>query len=188
MSKGKEEKMEQNAVEKYVVAIHEAGHAVMSVLLKRALYYVTIITNDDSEGHCLNDINYDIENGKTEAERMYRLKRECQILLAGVLAEKEFGLFIEEELSGGYAGDLENLAELIRSYSKGEDHMPEWFKAVYINAIEIIKDPKTKLQIKAVAGALIEQKYLSGVKVKRIMTNRTNNYNDGYKRQRSDMM
>jgi hypothetical protein len=98
-----------------VVAIHEAGHAVAGVLLRRRFDYVTIVPDDDSLGHCafpseFHRIQRMIEGGANKRDDA-RLRLCILTGLAGSAAEERaFGTHqLMDEHDGETAVEIADL-------------------------------------------------------------------------------
>lgn len=150
---------------KFVLAVHEAGHAVMAVLLKRNLYYLKIdkVEEEYISGYCfMGSIDY----GRTKKERLFRIERECLITIAGLIAQKSICNIKEDDVDGSYS-DIESIINMTEKLFGNKEDSLKFFSLVLDKAQKII-DEHTE-QIKVVANELMKEYILSGVKVRKIM-------------------
>lgn len=166
-----------NISDEYSIAIHEAGHALMSVLVKRGLDYVTIRNSANDPAHCSR-------TSCIEVKTQTMLEKECLILYAGLVAEKIMlnyenywdGLLmvyahtdlmktqaaVEKFFGIDYEGD-ENTNEaevaLVNDYLDG----------ILNKADAMFSEPLVQQQIKAIADALMIHKTLTGKQVRQII-------------------
>lgn len=161
--------------DKYVAAVHEAGHAVMSILIGKKVSKVSIVAYSSGVGGVtVNDGDEDIAQFKTSDD----FRSEIKLLLAGMVAER----LILGKNSLGCSNDLERATTICKSMI-GLWGMTEGFivstKAFYdgmvsgnssdlllkeVNKMELeILDETTKLleghidSIKSLAADLVEK-------------------------------
>jgi hypothetical protein len=141
------------------VAVHEAGHAVISVIYGRNLEYVTIIPKDIALGYCC--YGEDTPDGVAGIKAL----KISMGLLAGVAAEAII-LDISPKDSRG-KNDFDE-AEKIFDAAKnglGKECCDDAARLVW----NLIRTPLAHRQIVAVAEELKKHKTLSGLRVAAIM-------------------
>jgi ATP-dependent Zn protease len=165
----------------YDIAIHEAGHAIMSVLVKRGLKYATIKNSKEYPAHCLNTA---IKEGRTEVERTKILEQECLIYYAGMVAEKIMlgyenywdGMLLTYSFSDQmkaqaltedfygveYEDDVSDNVDEVNPVNK-------YIGEIWDKADAMFGDPLVQQQIEAVADALMMKQRISGRTVRQIM-------------------
>lgn len=145
------------------VAVHEAGHAVMSVKLKKNLEYVTIVPKGNMSGCC-----YYGEDAPSE-DKGKMVLREVLILLAGVAAECLI-LGINPKDSRG-KDDFDEANKIFEAPHDGLAVLRS--NDATKKTWDMFRNPKAQQQIIAVAEALKEHKTLSGERVVEIMNQQT---------------
>jgi len=133
-----------------IAAYHEAGHAVIGVLMDFELDSVTI---DPGEGMSMDGYSATTnapsrEKGSGEEQ----LRRRAVYILAGEMAEKKFDPVRANQLD--WQGDREELAFL----------KLDGILALKAEAEKLVKDNWTAIE--AVARALLDRKTLTGLQVK----------------------
>lgn len=151
-------------MDEYTIAIHEAGHACVSILTGRRLESVTIIPNNNSLGTCFNGDD-NLDESMDDVTNGLIILRGILILLAGVAAEAVM-LNISPKDSRG-KDDYDKAREIIEKPNDGFDKV-RWDDATK-RVFDIVKNPLVQRKIKAVADALMEHKTLTGEQVKKIM-------------------
>lgn len=164
--------MEQlESSEEYYTAIHEAGHAVACVILKRAFYNVSIKHSKHYAGYCHLSVNGTTKSSKTEKQRFFRRERAVMIGLSGALSEKIITNRQGEDLWGSYK-DLEDISWIMKENPiLNETERNDFIQSVSTKAESMISQPVVQQQIIAVANELILRKSLSHIQVRKIMNN-----------------
>lgn len=160
----------------YEIAIHEAGHACMSILLKRGLDYVTIKSTKENPAHCTHTpLNAKVSKAI--------LERECLCDYAGMVAEKiilGYPDYCDTGLLLYSFSDRMNAQVLVeRFYGIEYEDEDEWgfdnpivlsyTGRILSKADAMFSDSLVKRQIKAVADTLLDKQRISGAKVRSIM-------------------
>jgi hypothetical protein len=146
------------------VAYHEAGHAVASILLRRALKYVTIVPEHGSLGATANGRL--CRSGYGEDDRAFHIiEREILILFSGAAAERRYS---GRNNRRGAGADFEMARELaLRIYEGGR--IVEKYLAYQVELAErFIGNPVHWVQVEAVAAALVKHRTLSGRRARTI--------------------
>lgn len=149
-------------------AFHEAGHAVMAVLLGRAIQKVTIepgkmVGGGGRLGLC------QMQKGRSKPSKDW-LEDDVLILLAGMVAEAHFtGAYCP----AGAAEDLRMMRRLVRS-RPGSDRQLERLERRFLDKTEhILRDDQTAWAIARVADELIEKITISGRAVRHFLDQST---------------
>jgi len=146
---------------KHTAAIHEAGHAVMSVICEMDLIFVTVVPRKDTLGRCINKIPY-TENETIKSKLM---ENSALVLLAGVTAE--YILLNIDPMTNKRKEDLDKAREIFNSSNDGSG------KERSDNATKIVWDtfmnPLVQKQTKAIAEALMKYNTLKGIQVREII-------------------
>jgi len=152
----------------YSIAVHEAGHAVMSVIYGRKVEYVTIVPSGKALGECRNGEEIFDKNEPNEMKGIRRLK-EVLVLLAGTAAES---LLLGTNLLGTRGKtDFEEAEKIFDELNDGQGK--ERSNIATKMAWDLFRTPLAQQQIKAVANALMEHKTLTGSQVAEIMNAET---------------
>ena len=148
----------------YAMAIHEAGHAVASVLWGRQVQYVTIAPCGEILSECNNgELLFALED--SQEVNGQRLFREGVILSAGLAAENLIlGIAPEESRALEDMKKFERLLGRMRKKQKDEMH-----DSVCRIAFSTIGAPMTQRHIIAVAEELLKVKTLSEEQIKNVM-------------------
>lgn len=151
-------------------AVHEAGHAIISLVLGRAVKRASIIEDDDTAGRVTHRpigdwFQPDIEiDGRTRR----RIKTEIMTFWAGTLAEERQGESTPEQLEVGFASDRASISDLA-VYSTGSIYEAEAYIEWLRRRTEALLNRwGVWSAIEAVADALIEERELSGRRVREI--------------------
>lgn len=149
--------------ELYQTAIHEAGHAVMAVILGRKIQYVTIEADDSRLGFCLYADN--VPMNESDFERGCRIQAEAMSLIAGTTAEAVL-LGVSPMDSRGKE-DYEEVEKILAAPNDGKTKERDDY--IHARAYSIIGNHLVKQGIKAIADALIKRKTLLGEEIQQIM-------------------
>ncbi len=143
------------------IAIHEAGHEVVSEYLRIYVDYVTIESDSNSLGHLYHDGMEDWQQQPGGAERMATQSlagRAAEELLCGSLSD-------EQE----YGGD----EYAVVCYSGFEDATGETFGAWRARCLdqarELVRKPCVQAAIRAVADELLSKTELPGEDLRRLL-------------------
>ena len=157
-----------NSKRREAIAYHEAGHAVMSIVVRQAFRYVTIVSSEDSLGH-VQHTDWG-ENFQPDIEMNSRIQRQIEnsvlTLLAGRVAEKR--------LTGrwnhvGASYDLHQAVKLA-GYVWGDDTvLPSYMSFMHARAQSLVANERNWVAIQAVATALLVQPKIGSRKVRRIV-------------------
>jgi ATP-dependent Zn protease len=132
-------------------AYHEAGHAVLALLLERSVQYVSILPNREHLGIC--------EFGKGTTRRSEDwLEREILIALAGIAAEAKF--------TGNYAWDGaardQKYVERLAVQRAGESRAEKLQRRLLAKAEHHLSDDGAWLAVELIAAELLLAKEISG--------------------------
>lgn len=156
-----------NISDEYSTAIHEAAHAVMSILYERIPENVTILKQEDALGECKISPKFFHEDDPKEIV-FDKLQKECVIRLAGVTAEKIILTADDKTCTLHGQQDFFIVGRLISIIIKPE-LLTNVFDAVSKQTFLFIQQPSIQQQIKVVADALVKHKTLSGGQIRDII-------------------
>jgi hypothetical protein len=149
-------------------AYHEAGHAVMSFILRRGVTRVTIIPNDESKTlglctstHLPRSFSPDM---KMDARARNVIEREVMILLAGTTAERKFR---GRHNWRGANDDLRKAVNLASYYCPSTEEVGkylDWLKERTWN--DLCNKPAHWRAVEYIAAELLETQAISGKKAK----------------------
>ena len=147
--------------EEFIVALHEAGHAVLSAIFNRGPVHLSIYP--DPENPLVLIGRTDSLTGLEEDEINPQNIKECvMVALAGSMAER---LYCDS--SGGFDEDVEDALANLRLLSPSADcrdlgnHLWE--------CQEILADPLTWGKVLSIASALLDRRELSGAEAREII-------------------
>jgi hypothetical protein len=147
-------------------AYHEAGHAVVSFALRRAVRHLSIVPDEETNGRVAN---HELRNSQPDRENDARtrglVEREIMILLAGGIALAKFqghgrrrgdGQDLRDAnlLADGICGDLDERIAFVR-----------WLRE---RTRLLLNQPWHWRAVKDIARALLEHKELTGRAAQRI--------------------
>lgn len=135
-----------------LTAYHEAGHAVIAIVLGRPIHKISIVPNKTRLGAC------DIKKGRFQPSSDW-LEDEVLILLAGVVAEAR--------LTGRYdwrgAGqDLRSVRRLTLSRAGDETRAEKIERRLLAKTEHLLGDETTWKTAEQIAAALLEHESISG--------------------------
>jgi hypothetical protein len=148
-------------------AYHEAGHAVMSVYLRRSFRLVSVIPDKDDESigrvlyHKLSNINYEDIDDKAERQ----IQRLIMCAMAGPAAENIFS----GRNSNIAFGDMEHIKILVTILISDQEELSLYTRWLWVKTRNIMLMPINQVSTKALAEALLERKSLSSKAARKIM-------------------
>lgn len=135
-----------------LAAYHEAGHAVIALLLGRDVHRVSVVPNKTRLGQC------QLKKGTIKVPKDW-LETEVLILLAGVAAE---GRVSGQYCWQGASQDLRQARALTQSRA-GNAHQAQRLERRWLEKVELLLDaPESWLAIEMIAKDLIQRKTISG--------------------------
>ena len=135
-----------------LTAYHEAGHAVMALLMGRSVQKVSIIPSQNRLGVCT------IQKGRAK-QVQDKLEAEILILLAGMAAEgRKSGKYNLE----GAAQDLKHVEKLAMSRSGNIKAAQKFFNKMLDKTQHLLSDKATWKAVKVIAAELLENESISG--------------------------
>ena len=148
----------------YAMAIHEAGHAVASVLWGRQVQYVTIAPCGEILSECNNgELFFSLEDSQeVNGQRLFREG----VILSAELAEENL-IFCIAPTESRALEDLKRFERLLGRM--GEQQKDEMHDSVCRMAFSTIGAPMTQRHIIAVAEELLKVKTLSEEQIKNVM-------------------
>jgi hypothetical protein len=152
------------------VAFHEAGHAVMSWLVRRAIKSVTIIAGDGYAGQCITTgLRHRLKAGMSHDRRARAfVEREVMLLVAGRWAERHLrglvGRYNNRFLASRDWGWAKYLAAKVTDSPAEAAAFLDW---LFIRAGNVIA--KHFALVRIVAEELLEKGTLSGRRVRGLL-------------------
>jgi ATP-dependent Zn protease len=142
------------------VAIHEAGHAIMNIVLDRKIESVSISDKTGLwAGRCTaEELLYVNNKEKT-------VRRSMKVALAGLLAEKVSG-YDMDLTDSGYSMDWNEAIAKAKSFVP-EIEVNEYIAFVMHEAESTLKN--SVIALSRLADALVEKEQLSGLEVHKIV-------------------
>jgi ATP-dependent Zn protease len=151
------ESSESNTIKLTATAYHEAGHAVMAIVLGRSIEKVTISpallqTGGSRLGACR------VQKGRFKASRD-GLEDDVLILLAGMVAESHFtGRYCEE----GAAQDLRAVKRLLAKRAKNDRNIDRLTRRLLDKTEHILGASEHAKTIQRVSRELLHKKTITG--------------------------
>ena len=146
-------------------AYHEAGHAVMAMILGRNIQKVTIKSGQIQTGGVRLGV-CELGPGRSRSSQDL-MEDEVMILLAGMVAESKFtGQYCER----GAAQDLRYVAAILRDRGGSESQQQRLQRRILDKTEHILSDPAHAQAIAYVAKELIERTTISGRSVRHIVS------------------
>lgn len=135
-----------------LTAYHEAGHAVMALLMGRSVQKVSIIPSQNKLGVCT------IQKGRAK-QVQDKLEAEVLILLAGMAAEgRKSGKYNVQ----GAGQDLKQVEKLAMSRAGNIKAAQKFFHKMLDKTQHLLSDKTTWKAVKVIAAELIEHESISG--------------------------
>jgi hypothetical protein len=138
-------------------AYHEAGHAVMAMLLGRAVQKVTIAPGQSHLGAQRLGACH-LQKGKSRGSHDY-LEDEVMILLAGMVAESQItGQYCQQ----GASQDLRFVRRMLQTRNDGERQIQRLEKRLLSKTEHHLLDADPWRAVEAIAAELIKSQTISG--------------------------
>jgi hypothetical protein len=160
--------------ENYLIAVHEAGHVVMSFQVELGVTEVSIVPVGDCLGICRNDGSLELResldqvwNSDWEQERRGRqlLLKHLQVSLAGPEAER---LARGEYNPEGAAGDAETVQMLLGLLGRGKDKA--FLDRLRSQIARYLARPGVWSAVEAVALGLLQRGRMTGQEARVLYT------------------
>lgn len=138
-------------------AYHEAGHAVMALILGRSIHKITIAPGQlQTGGVRLGACQIQRRRGRSSRDS---IEDEALFLLAGMVAEAQL---TEQYCQGGAAQDLASVRRLLRDYP-GSERQIERLERRFLSKTEyLLSEPGHVLAVQLIATQLLERTTVSG--------------------------
>jgi len=144
-------------------AYHEAGHAVMAMILGRAVQKVTIVPGQSHLGAQRLGACH-LQKGKSRGAQDY-LEDEVMILLAGMVAESQItGQYCQQ----GAAQDLRFVRRMLQTRNDGERQIQRLEKRLLSKTEHHLLDTETWKAVEVIAAELIKSQTISGRAVRHL--------------------
>jgi ATP-dependent Zn protease len=138
--------------DRILTAYHEAGHAVMALLMGRSIQKVSIIPSQNRLGACT------IQKGRAK-QVQDKLEAEILILLAGMAAEgRKSGRYNVQ----GAAQDLQAVERLALARSGNSRQATKLVHKMLDKTQHLLANKATWAAVKVIADELIEHESISG--------------------------
>ena len=132
-------------------AYHEAGHAVIALVLGRSVQRVSVLPNLDTLGRC------EFQKGRTRPSEDW-LEREILISLAGLAAEaRHTGQYAWD----GAARDLQTVKRLATQRA-GERHVERLQKRLLSKVEHMLSQPENWKAVELIVAELLRSETISG--------------------------
>ena len=146
--------------DRILTAYHEAGHAVMALLMGRSLKKVSIIPSQNRLGSCT------IQKGRAK-QVQDKLEAQILILLAGMVAEsRKSGRYNVQ----GASQDLRAVEQLAMARSGNPRQAQKLVHKMLDKTQHLLRNKATWSAVKVIAAELIEHKSISGRAAKHHLT------------------
>lgn len=146
-------------------AYHEAGHAVMALVLGRLIDRVTIVPGKTQFGTATLG-QCKIQKTRTKSSKDW-LEDEMLILLAGMVAEAQF---TGEYCTSGATQDLRAVRRLAESRSGGGGQVERLERRALDKAEYLLSDSEHWQAVEAIVKQLLEHQTISGRAARHIFT------------------
>lgn len=133
-------------------AYHEAGHAVMALVLGRPIQKVTVSPNQNYLGAC------QIQKGRFKPTKDW-LEDEILILFAGMAAESQV---TGRYCPSGAAQDLRGIRRYVLMRTGGDRQVERLERRLLDKAEHLLADPVTWKAVEAIATELLKSETISG--------------------------
>jgi len=183
MAKAKKKATKRKLTARERAAYHEAGHAVMAVLLRGRLASVTIDSNRKvckdrgaagvtaHRKFAGNDFD-EIRSGRGARKRRL-IERAVQVYYAGSVA---VSILVGRTDWEGAGKDLEELGDLLWRITLSEEEAVAYGRWLWIRTRNILSGERFWAMVEAVAEALLERETLTAKEVRTIMGDRVNRF------------
>ncbi len=145
-------------------AFHEAGHAVMALIVGRSVHKVTIAPGQMHAGRGLRLGECRMEHGRSKAAKDW-IEDEVLILLAGMAAEARF---TGEYCRRGASQDLRNVHRLLEHRAGSERQLDRLVRRLLDKTEHLLNDEAHYQAIERIARRLLQDTTLSGRAVKHL--------------------
>jgi hypothetical protein len=146
--------------DRILTSYHEAGHAVMALLMGRDIQKVSIIPSQNRLGACT------IKKGRAK-QVQDKLEAEILILLAGMAAEgRKSGRYNIQ----GASQDLRNVEKLAMARSGNPRQASKLVHKLLDKTQHLLSNKSTWTAVKVIADELIEHESISGRAAKHHLT------------------
>lgn len=154
-------------------AFHEAGHAVMAVLLKLPFRYVTIVPTAEFLGGCNFRTPSYAQKLRLVAQNPNawdrdRLENEIIFYMGGAIAEKRISGRIEHTGSSSDRRCAADLATAALRYAPPEE-VAAYLKYLSVRASNLVNSPEVWEQVMLIAHRLLKSKKLTQTEVKEVL-------------------
>ncbi len=149
-------------------AIHEAGHAVMALLLGRSVQKVTIAPGKLQSGDMRLGI-CEMKKGRSKASKD-AVEDDVLILLAGMVAESRF---TGQYCHAGAAQDLLAVKRILQNRAGNERQLARLQRRMLDKTEYLLDDPGNARAVQSVARELLQRTTISGRSVRHLFDQAT---------------
>jgi len=158
-----------SAIEK--TAYHEAGHVVTNYLVGFEIEYVTIVPDEDSEGHVKSN---EFNNYYYEGFRVYHIK-DYELIFNSIVANLAGYLCVRKVTGRGKLfvdiGDYGRSLDLFKSFNISHNLRDSMLETAEYFIRDIFNEERSWELVKLIARSLLERKTLTGQEVLGIIEN-----------------
>jgi hypothetical protein len=145
-------------------AYHEAGHAVVSFALRRAVRRVSIVPGEEFLGRCTLAQAGD-PDGLPERQERARAEREILVLLAGGLAEAKLA---GRHNHAGASQDIDAAFSWATRVSGSMEEAEAYLAWLRVRARHLLDVPEHWSAVEALAAELLQRREVSGRAARRV--------------------
>ena len=149
-------------------AVHEAGHAVMAILLGRSVQKVTIAPGKLQSGDMRLGI-CEMKKGRSKASKD-AVEDDVLILLAGMVAEARF---TGQYCHSGAAQDLLAVKRILQNRAGNERQLARLQRRMLDKTEYLLDDPGNAQAVQSVAQELLQRTTISGRAVRHLFDQAT---------------
>jgi hypothetical protein len=150
------------AIDREVVAHHEAGHAVAAYVLGVNLHRISIVSDGDAAGQVIHDYGCNMNEAIYEDDgiRQWALERSAIVSLAGEAAQRQFRAESVEEEHG--SGDRLHAHEMLDHLVGEEDQelREAWYRVLVLRAERLIAEHWVRVEW--LVGLLLKETTIEG--------------------------
>jgi hypothetical protein len=150
------------AIDREVVAHHEAGHAVAAYVLGVNLHRISIVSDGDAAGQVIHDYGCNMNEAIYEDDgiRQWALERSAIVSLAGEAAQRQFRAESVEEEHG--SGDRLHAHEMLDHLVGEEDQelREAWYTVLVLRAERLIAEHWVRVEW--LVGLLLKETTIEG--------------------------
>ena len=163
-----------NVSREYQTAIHEAAHAVVRLHIRMTVRKVTIVSDDETLGHCtggsmFRGVHLDAlaPSHRNYPKHFYNAIRMAMVCFAGGFAEEEY---LPTKRVQGCEDDYHAAVNLLDTFAASNEQCQTLVDYVEVCTRDLLRDPYIREQISALADALVERRPLTGDEIREVLS------------------